>query len=304
MHGIFLVDKPAGITSAEVVRRVKAKVRPARVGHLGTLDPFATGVLPILVGEGTKLAPYLEGGDKEYEGVVKLGVETDTLDPEGQPVREAPVPRLDAGRLSEIAAQFTGKIEQTPPVFSAIKRGGVRMYELARKGIEVTPPPRTVEVKRLSLEPAGADLVRFLALCSAGTYARSLARDISIALGTVGHLIALKRLRNGAFALEDASALEAVLEDLDAGRGHRLVGLREALREMPEVAVDADVACRLCNGDARALDGLVPGGGGLFKVVREGRLLAVAKATSRVTAALARVFGVASGGAKAGTYAR
>jgi tRNA pseudouridine55 synthase len=290
MDGIILVDKPAGITSSEVVRRIKAKVRPARVGHLGTLDPFATGVLPILIGEATKLGPYLEGGDKEYAGVVKLGVETDTLDPEGRPVREAPVPQLDAGRLGEIAAGFTGRIEQTPPAFSAIKRGGVRMYELARKGVAVTPPPRTVEVKRLTLSPAGSDLIHFSLLCSAGTYVRSLARDLGVALGTVGHLIVLRRLRNGGFAVEDASALKDVLEDLDAGRIERVIGLREALEEMAEVAVDAEVARRLQNGDARALDGLVPADAELFKVVREGRLLAVAKATSRVTAVLARVF--------------
>src|SRR5258708_7614352 len=112
MDGIILVDKPSAITSAEVVRRIKAAVKPARVGHLGTLDPFATGVLPILVGEATKLAPMLEGGEKEYEGIIKLGAETDTLDRDGKVVREAPTPNIDSVTLADVAARFIGKIDQ------------------------------------------------------------------------------------------------------------------------------------------------------------------------------------------------
>src|SRR5580693_8917962 len=121
MDGIILIDKPDGPTSAEVVRQVKHRVKPARVGHLGTLDPFATGVLPIMVGEGTKLAPMLEGGEKVYEGVIKLGIETDTLDRDGKAIREASVPSINADLLAAAAKQFTGKIDQIPPVFSAIK---------------------------------------------------------------------------------------------------------------------------------------------------------------------------------------
>ena len=152
MDGIILVDKPAGITSAEVVRRIKAKVKPARVGHLGTLDPFATGVLPIMMGEATKFAPMLEGGEKVYEGTIKLGIETDTLDRDGKTVRESPVPAIDAAMLEAVTKHFTGKIDQVPPVFSAIKRAGVRMYTIARKSDpqELQPPPiRTIEIKQL-----------------------------------------------------------------------------------------------------------------------------------------------------------
>ena len=191
MDGIILIDKPSGITSAEVVRRIKARVKPSRVGHLGTLDPFATGVLPIMVGEATKLAPMLEGGEKVYQGMIKLGIETDTLDRDGKVAREAPVPNIDSDRLAEVAKQFTGKIDQVPPIFSAIKREGVRMYKLARKGNpeELEPPPiRTVDIKDLSLELSAPEEIRFVATCSPGTYARSLARDIGIALGTVAHL--------------------------------------------------------------------------------------------------------------------
>src|SRR5690348_3972653 len=140
MDGILLIDKPGGITSAEVVRRIKARVRPSRVGHLGTLDPFATGLLPILVGEGTKLAPFLQDGEKQYEGTIALGVETDTLDPTGLAVRTADVPAITPAMLAETAARFTGRIVQQPPIFSAIKRGGVPLYKLARRGDEVEPP--------------------------------------------------------------------------------------------------------------------------------------------------------------------
>lgn len=292
MDGIILVDKPAGITSAEAVRRIKAKVKPARVGHLGTLDPFATGVLPILIGEATKLAPMLEGGDKEYEGTIKLGVETDTLDRDGRIVREAPVGALDAARLREIAARFTGRTEQVPPVFSAIKRGGERLYDLARRGEPVeAPAPRAVEIKRLSLEQAGPDTIRFSAQCSPGTYVRSLARDIGVALGTVAHLSELRRIRNGNFGIAESASLSSVLDGLCAAEPVRAIGLREALPGLAEAAIDEHTELRIRNGDSRALDALVPAGADLFKVVRGGDLVAIARATSRVTAVIVRVFG-------------
>ncbi len=320
MNGIILVDKPAGISSAEVVRRVKARVKPARVGHLGTLDPFATGVLPILMGEGTKLAPFLEGGEREYAGLIQLGAETDTLDREGVVVRTAAVPALDAARIAELTARFSGEIEQTPPVYSAIKRDGVPLYRLARKGGEVAPPDsRRIEIKRLELEVAAPDAIRFTALCSPGTYARSLARDIGVALGSAAHLAELRRLRNGTFTLEDAAPLDKVLVALDTGGADlRLIGLREAIASMPEVTIDAARERSLRNGDARALVESVPAiasresipatasresipattsresipaGAPLFKVISQvGNLVAIAEATSRVTARIVRIF--------------
>src|SRR6266851_5510328 len=168
MDGVIIIDKPAGPTSAEVVRLVKARLgRKVRVGHLGTLDPFATGVLPILVGEGTKLAPFLQETEKEYAGVIAIGAETDTLDPTGVIVRTAVIPALDAARLNAITACFIGTIQQTPPVFSAIKRAGVPLYKLARRGDAVEPPTRrTVEIKRLELTVEGTDRLRFTVACS------------------------------------------------------------------------------------------------------------------------------------------
>jgi tRNA pseudouridine55 synthase len=292
MDGIILIDKPAGISSAEVVRRVKALVKPARVGHLGTLDPFATGLLPIMVGEATKLAPFLEGGDKRYEGVIALGVETDTLDPWGEVARTAEVPALDQARLDEIARRFTGTIEQVPPVFSAIKREGVPLYKLARRGGEVAPPaPRRVEIRRLQLALADERSIRFSLDCSPGTYVRSIARDIGVALGTAAHLAELRRTRSSGFSINDAASVEDTLAALRDGAACRAIGMRDALAAIPEVEVDAQCAGRIRNGDSRALDGLAPAGAALFKVVADGRLLAVARAETRITARIERVFG-------------
>ena len=291
MDGLILIDKPSGITSAEVVRRIKARVKPSRVGHLGTLDPFATGVLPIMVGEATKLAPMLEGGEKVYQGMIKLGIETDTLDRDGKVAREAPVPNIDSDRLAEVAKQFTGKIDQVPPIFSAIKREGVRMYKLARKGNpeELEPPPiRTVDIKDLSLELSAPEEIRFVATCSPGTYARSLARDIGIALGTVAHLKDLRRTRSGHFAIADAINLEDALNASPCPS----IGLRDALPDLAELNVDDAAEKLLRNGDPRALEGKVPAGTEMFKVIHAGHLIAVAKATSRVTATIVRIFNV------------
>jgi tRNA pseudouridine55 synthase len=291
MNGIVLVDKPAGISSAEVVRRVKARVKPSRVGHLGTLDPFATGLLPIMIGEATKLAPFIEGGDKEYEGMIRLGVETDTLDRDGAEVRRADIPAISPEKLAQVAGQFTGAIEQVPPVYSAIKRAGVPLYKLARRGEEVAPPEtRRVEIRRIDLAIEAPDAIRFSATCSPGTYARALARDIGVALGTVAHLEQLRRTRNGTFLLADAIALADALAALDSG-APRLISLRDALGAMPELIIDAAAEKRLRNGDSRALDSQVPPGGPLFKVISAaGDLIAVARATSRVTAVVERIF--------------
>ncbi|HKN12741.1 MAG TPA: tRNA pseudouridine(55) synthase TruB [Candidatus Binatus sp.] len=293
MNAILLVDKPAGISSAEVVRRVKSRVKPARVGHLGTLDPFATGLLPIMIGEATKLAPFIDGGDKEYAGLIRLGVETDTLDRDGAEVRRAEVPAISAEKLARVSAQFTGAIEQVPPVYSAIKRAGVPLYRLARRGDDVAPPEkRSVKIKRLDLVCGAPDTIRFVTTCSPGTYARSLARDIGIALGTVAHLDELRRTRNGAFSIADATPLADILAALDSGAPlARLISLREALVGFPELVVDTTAEKRLRNGDSRALDSQVPPNGPLFKVISQGgELIAVARATSRVTAIVERIF--------------
>jgi len=293
MDGVIVVDKPSGPTSAEIVRRIKSRLgRRARVGHLGTLDPFATGVLPVLVGEGTKLAPFLQEGHKEYQCIIAIGVESDTIDRTGAVVRTAAVPALGEARLAEVAAQFTGELEQTPPIFSAIKRDGVRLYRLARRGGEVAPPPpRKVKIMRLTLRPIDGAALGFSVMCSPGMYVRSLARDIGVALGSVAHLAELCRVRSGTFTIDQTRPFDQVMAALEAGSDPGLIGLRQAIKDAPEVEVDAAIEQRLRHGDSRVLDGLAPAGAILFKVVARGELAAIAKATSRVTATIARVFG-------------
>ena len=262
-----------------------------------------------------------------------MGAEIDTLD--RRVVRTAPLPPIDQARLEETAARFSGTIMQTPPIFSAIKRDGVPLYKLARRGDEVAPPPaREVRIAQLELTAVGADAIRFNLVCSLGTYMRSLARDIGVALDSAAHLAELRRTRSGGFVIEDARPMGTVLAALesrsnslapaaearpaDRGDDVGLIGMREAVPELPEVTVDAAVEARLRNGDSRALDGLVPPraldglltpraidessspgtrDGGMtprankhFKVICDGQLIAIAEATSRVTAIIARVF--------------
>jgi tRNA pseudouridine55 synthase len=291
MDGILLIDKPADISSAEVVRRVKRFVKPAKVGHLGTLDPFATGLLPILIGEATKIAQFLEHHDKHYEGIIALGAQTDTLDRTGQTVHTAPVPCLDQGRLDEIAGRFTGEFEQVPPVYSAIKRAGVPLYKLARKGMEpAAPESRMVQVMRLELWLSGADRLRFSLRCATGMYVRALARDIGVALGTVAHLAQLRRLGTGGFSIEQATALDEVLAAFEARRTPALIGINQALPEMPVIEADHKLARRVRNGDASALLAMVRIGQGPFKVACDGALVAIAQFGPDGRLGLARVF--------------
>lgn len=239
MNGVLLIDKPADITSAEAVRRVKRQVR-VKVGHLGTLDPFATGLLPLCLGEGTKIAQYLNTAGKRYDGVIQLGWSTDTGDRTGQRVRTAPVPDLASSPLAAVAAGLTGESLQTPPMYSALKRDGVPLYRLARSGVEVEREPRRVEITALHLEPAGPDRLRFSVACSKGTYVRVLAEDIGAALGTAGHLDSLRRTGFGTFALDSAVPLAS----WDAAHPTGMLSIREALAHLravplPEPAADA-----------------------------------------------------------------
>lgn len=215
VHGIFNIDKPTGMTSHDVVDAVRRLVRQRRVGHAGTLDPLATGVLVVCVGNATRLVEYMVGHDKEYRVTVRLGVETDTYDAEGSVVAERPVPPLSRDDIEAVLSHFRGEIEQIPPPYSAIRRGGRRLYELARAGAKVEVPPRRVTIYALNLEAWQPPNLILHVVCSAGTYVRSLAYDIGRALGTGGHVVALRRLRSGPFRVEDAVPLDVLLQAPD-----------------------------------------------------------------------------------------
>ncbi len=257
MDGVLLVDKPAGITSAGVVRALKARVDPRKIGHLGTLDPFATGLLPLCIGEATKVAQFLTAEAKGYTGRIRLGVETDTLDCTGRVLREAPVPAIDARALHELARQLHGVRLQTPPMFSAVKQGGVPLYRLARRGIEVERSPRPIEVHGLTLRPAGDAEIDFHVDCSKGTYVRVLAADIGRALGCGGHLTALRRVRFGAFDVRYAHALASLLEAAPR-EALPVVPVRSALAHLRELAIPPQAGPALRRGQQHILGTLPP----------------------------------------------
>jgi tRNA pseudouridine55 synthase len=213
--GILLVDKPEGTTSAGVIRALKPRLGRTKVGHLGTLDPFASGLLPLCLGEATKVARYLLIESKAYTGTIRLGKATDTLDRAGSCVETAAVPLLEQPRVDAVAAEFTGRRRQIPPMYSALKRGGVPLYKLARQGIEVERAPRDVEITRLSLVLRAPTEIEFAVECSKGTYVRVLAAEIGQVLGTVAHLERLRRTRVGSFVIDDATPL-AVLQETGA----------------------------------------------------------------------------------------
>jgi tRNA pseudouridine55 synthase len=253
MHGVLLIDKPVDLTSADVVRHVKRRVpRGIKVGHLGTLDPFATGLLPLCLGEATKIAQFLNTADKQYSGVIQLGWATDTGDRTGRVGPVAAVPRLTADDLAALAARFTGELMQRPPMYSALKRDGVPLYRLARRGIEVERAQRPVRVDHLALAETGADCLRFALACSKGTYVRVLAEDIGVALGTAAHLAELRRTGFGAFSIEQAVPLAT----WDAARPAGLIGLRQALAQLPALSVDAATAQAARHGKAAVLQQL------------------------------------------------
>lgn len=252
MDGILLIDKPEGMTSAAVVRDVK-RALGCKVGHLGTLDPFASGLLPLCLGEGTKIAQFLNAAEKAYEGVIRLGARTDTGDGTGSVVEETPLPcDLSAERCSRVAASFLGDRTQVPPMYSAIKRDGVPLYKLARQGVDVEREPRAVRIDSIALEPLDPSRLRLRVECSKGTYIRVLAEEIGAALGTCAHLETLRRTRFGHFRLAAALALPVSPETARAA----LIGPREALEGLEEVRVDDALATRIRRGQVSALQGL------------------------------------------------
>ncbi len=213
LHGIILVDKPAGWTSHDVVAKARGLTGQRKIGHTGTLDPMATGLLVLCLGKATRLAEYMTAHDKRYEGEITLGVTTDSDDAAGVPIGGAEVPDFDDATLRAVAATFTGQLLQRPPAYSAVKVGGRRAYVVARQGGRIDLAPRPVRVYSLDLRRRGGERLGIAVDCGPGTYVRSLARDIGEVLGCGGHLSALRRTRSGSFGLAEAIRLE-VLEDL------------------------------------------------------------------------------------------
>lgn len=249
MNGILVVDKPEGLSSAQTVARVKHLINAARVGHTGTLDPFARGVLVCCINQATRLAQFLLHDAKSYDAVMTLGVETDTLDPTGSVIGRGDCSGVTVDRLEKCLAGFEGTLDQRPPVFSALKHGGVPLYALARRGEPVQKPPRTVHIERLRLVDLRLPKVRFEVRCSAGTYVRSLCADIGRALGCGAHLSELTRTQSGGFRIEQALSL-AELESLarQGAVGERLIPMARALPDGPVVIADPSMIDKIRHG--------------------------------------------------------
>lgn len=250
--GILLIDKQKGETSYDVLRKLKPilmKKDIGKVGHAGTLDPFATGLLVVLLGKGTKLSAYLMSDQKFYRATVRLGIETDTMDPTGKVIRVQNIPELEKKRIAAITQRYLGKIEQIPPRYSAVKYRGVRAYKLARQGKGMTLKKRLVHIHSLRVTEIRLPEFTMEVECSGGTYIRRLASDLSQSLGTCGHLSDLRRLACGPFKAADAVRSSDIEKEKTGNHiMDRVIPLSQALPRYPEIALDETLAKKVIQG--------------------------------------------------------
>jgi tRNA pseudouridine55 synthase len=277
VDGFLYVDKPAGITSHDVVAVVRRSARSKRVGHAGTLDPFATGLLVIAVGQCTRLLPYVSGEPKVYEACIRFGVETETDDGTGQPTRHVASPDLgDAVRLSDAIASLTGALQQRPPAYSAKHVDGVRAYTLARRGADVVLPPVAVQVHEWQVRAVEPDRLHVTITCGGGTYIRALARDLGLALGSGAHCESLRRIASGSAHVQQAVPLDALTPGAVADATVPLRPSVEVVDADTHQALDSDGLRDLSFG--RAVPATQPGA--LAALLYEGDVVAMARRTA------------------------
>ncbi|MCB1560929.1 MAG: tRNA pseudouridine(55) synthase TruB [Xanthomonadales bacterium] len=253
VHGIVLLDKPIGLSSNQALQRVKWLFNAAKAGHTGSLDPLATGLLPICLGEATKIAGLLLGSEKAYRTTARLGVTTDTDDADGEVLRERPLPELDEPTVREALKPLIGRIQQRPPIYSALKQGGEALYRKARRGEVIEVPTREVQVRRIDLLRLDGNQLELQVECGSGTYIRSLVRDLGESLGCGAHVSVLRRLWVSPFSHPEMWTLEQ-LGQL-AKRGEKaldgcILPISEGLRGFPALSLDAEQARRLGHGQA------------------------------------------------------
>ncbi len=228
VDGILVIDKPVGPTSHDIVVKVKRRLSARKVGHLGTLDPTARGVLPLVINRATRYAELLQQGSKEYDTLLKLGVVTDTYDAEGKVLERQDLSRTKEEDVLRVMEGFKGRIMQVPPMYSAVKVGGVPLYRLARRGMVVERKPKEVEIYSIEVVDMELPLVRFIVECSRGTYMRTLCHDMGERLGCGGHLQGLTRTRSGIFSLEQAVSPELDTEELSS----HIIPLEKVMEEV------------------------------------------------------------------------
>ncbi|MEO0367981.1 MAG: tRNA pseudouridine(55) synthase TruB [Pseudomonadota bacterium] len=234
LHGVLLLDKPTGMTSNAALQRVKYLYNAKKAGHTGSLDPLATGLLPICFGQATKVSEYWLAGDKKYQCRIKLGITTDTLDADGE-IQERRTVNVTDQSLESALSEFRGEILQTPPMYSALKRQGQPLYKLARQGIEVEREPRVMVVHKLSASLVDADTVDLSVHCSSGFYIRSLAQDLGQRLGCGAHVVSLRRTAKQYLEVTAAVSLDDLMRLDDPSRDERLLPIESMLRQLPSV---------------------------------------------------------------------
>jgi len=255
VSGVLNIDKPAGLSSHDVVNRVRRITGQRRIGHTGTLDPAATGVLVLCLGLATRLAEYVTEARKVYRASVRLGTRTSTWDSEGDVVAKVDATHITLPEVESALAAFVGAIQQVPPMYSAVKRQGQPLYKLARRGLDVERQPRAVTVYELTVEDWRSPELVLRVSCSKGTYIRALAHDLGVALGVGAHLAALRRLAVGAFTVERAVSLDTLAAEADARAWEQyLQPSRDAVAHLPSVTVDEANVARLRLGQAVTLD--------------------------------------------------
>ncbi len=243
MNGVIVVDKPKGFTSNKILGRVKKILNIKKAGHTGTLDPFATGVLPICLNEATKLIPYFNEEYKEYIGLITLGIETDTLDETGNIINNKTVGKIEESDILTCLYSFKGSISQIPPMYSALKVNGVRLYNMARKGEVVERKPREIYIDKIELLSFESPYIEFYVRCTKGTYIRSLASDIGAKIGCGGSLKELKRVSSGQFSIDDSFNLDDIEENK-----YKIKSINELLKEYKNINVDDDLEKIIRNG--------------------------------------------------------
>ena len=286
VHGVLLLDKPVGLTSNDALQKAKHLFAAKKAGHTGSLDPLASGMLPLCFGEGTKVSAFLLDADKYYAVTCKLGERTATADAEGAVVETKPVPRLSAGLLEETLAEFRGEIDQVPPMYSALRHQGQRLYDLAREGIEVPREARTVVIHELTLMAHTADSLSLEVRCSKGTYIRTLVEDVAEALGTCAHVTVLRRLAVGPFGLGSGmhtlADLERMAQEGPAALDALLLPVDSAVAHWPKAELAGDAAWYFSKGQPVFVPGAPTSGRlrvyaarrflGVGEIISDGRL--------------------------------
>ncbi len=259
INGILLLDKPLGFSSNQALQRVKWLLQAAKAGHTGTLDPLATGLLPLCFGEATKFAHYLTDADKTYRATIKLGVTTTTGDAEGAVLNTLPV-NVTSNQFDEACRKFVGVISQVPPMYSALKHEGKALYEYAREGVEIERKVRTVTIHAIEVLSFAGDVAEIEVTCTKGTYIRTLAEDIGVDLGCGAHLIGLRRTATASYDIAEAITLEAFEALSSEERLAKLAPPETAVDYLPSVMLDADSAFYLMQGQAVWRSGNIPVG--------------------------------------------